>query len=1356
MLSRSEVPVVWLRFKGGVFEGSDGDDTDDGRGNAASRRQGSMTTSYGTSVASFVPRIIERRIVSQAGPVAEPGEVTFQAGVLFADISGFTALTERLARAGPHGAEELTRLLNLYFGSIIDHVEMAGGDVLKFAGDALLAIWPASDDAQAMRTVVQRIADVTETLQARMHEYEVAPGVRLSMKLAIGAGEVKVEHLGGVFDRWEFLISGTPLAQLGRANDAAGPGDIVLAEEAAACLPSDWRTLELVAPGVLRLEPGSSLTTYTETTPPRPTLSDDETDQLLAFLPAAIRGRVAAGYADWLCELREVSVVFMNLPGFGVNTPLDEAQDTMRTLQAALYRYEGSINKMSVDDKGVSLIGVLGLPPLSHRDDPERAVRAAMDMQGALRELGLRSAVGVCTGLAFCGVVGNDRRREYTVMGDVVNLSARLMQAANGGVLVDESTARGASERVAFEALDPIAVKGKSGLIPVFVPRDQPVVDPELTRATVVLGRDAEREQLGRLIDAAIAGEATNRIGISAEPGLGKWALVSELIGRATQSGVDCLVVAGDSLDSVSPFRAFREPLRNALGLAADADFEALKSALAPDVRSAIGVGADISSGGLVGEQSLSLLAEVFGNDMVAGAPLVSLEGEKRRSATLDAVSELVGELMQRSPLLLTIKDWQLLDESSQMVAVHLMKSLPALPLVATMRSDSGRDGSPVPDWLNGEDAQHLRLGALTDDAIVQLACKRLGCDELDESLRSLLLYRSAGNPMYCEELLASFEASNSLIAQAGIASVTAQALADAHVPASLYALVAARVDRLSADAQMTLKVASVVGSPFAIELVAKLHPHSPHPKALSGEVQALVAAELIAPVELGSSAEFGRPPFYAFRKSVVRDIAYGLMLYSQRRGLHRRMAEWIETHMADELAGHFAALGRHWARSIDTGNVEPEAVRQATSRLQRAGDRAARSYANVEAASLYREALDALVTLPAGLERNERELALLLKLGAPLMATSSYADREVSEVYDRARSLGEVLGHHAPLFGAVRGLWQGAVGRSDYDRATALAGEMVKLAEQIGEPATLIEAHRAVGNSAFWPGSFDTARNAMERAATLMAQQPDAPLPEGFSQDPEIANRGLLAWTLASTGHAVSALVQIDEAVARGESLQHPFSMAYAHGAAMWTAFILRDTSLALEHANITSGISESAGIPYFLVAAKVVAGWAQACHGDRDAAGRIGEVLAGWRESSGGIGMALFLHAEAEALLAGGNHTAALTRLNDPLLTERLKVERWYLADVRRQLGECYWHQGKETEALRALRDARRIATEQGARIAALRIVCFEAQMRARPQDRAALDAALHALPERYAAGTVAAAVVLLGQGVSSPLAD
>src|SRR5262249_48895505 len=162
-------------------------------------------------------------------------------------------------------------------------------------------------------------------------------------------------------------------------------------------------------------------------------------------------------------------------------------QNVMQGLQTAIYRYEGSVNKLSVDDKGATLVAGFGLPPLSHEDDPARGVQAALAIESKLQELGVACAIGVITGRAFCGIVGGERRREYTIMGDVVNLAARLMQAAKGTVLCDAATYQASQARLAFDELPAIHVKGKSDAIAIYRPRGISLATARLETGTARL-----------------------------------------------------------------------------------------------------------------------------------------------------------------------------------------------------------------------------------------------------------------------------------------------------------------------------------------------------------------------------------------------------------------------------------------------------------------------------------------------------------------------------------------------------------------------------------------------------------------------------------------------------------------------------------------------------------------------------------------------------------------------------------------------------------------------------------------------------------------------------------------------------
>ena len=178
-------------------------------------------TAYLNALASYLPKLLVERANDGRISGKEPSSEEFHSALLFADVSGFTRLTETLTARGPAGTEHLTQVLNLYFGQIIDLVHQWGGDVVKFAGDAMIALWLTPNGANEATACAL-------ALQRSLHHYDVGDGLHLSMKVAVGAGTVSFAQLGGVFDRWEFLVCGSPLEQVGIANGLAVPGDVVI------------------------------------------------------------------------------------------------------------------------------------------------------------------------------------------------------------------------------------------------------------------------------------------------------------------------------------------------------------------------------------------------------------------------------------------------------------------------------------------------------------------------------------------------------------------------------------------------------------------------------------------------------------------------------------------------------------------------------------------------------------------------------------------------------------------------------------------------------------------------------------------------------------------------------------------------------------------------------------------------------------------------------------------------------------------------------------------------------------------------------------------------------------------------
>lgn len=1258
---------------------------------------------YLATLASFTPAMILRQANAGAGTVVQASQERFDAAVLFVDVAGFTALTEALAARGAAGAEDLTALLNRYFGQIIDAVVDRGGDIVKFAGDALIALWPAGESASLAEQTL-RVADCALRMQARLNDYEVAEGFRLKIKLAIGAGEVLAERLGGVYDRWELLIAGDALRQIGVGNDHAKPGDVIISQEAR-ILVADRIEGEEVPDGARRLQ---RLIGRAPLAPPPvvPAPEPAAGPALRAFIPAAVRSRLEADQLAWLGELRRVSVLFINLPDFNVATPLDKAQEAMRAAQMAIYRFEGSINKMSVDDKGASLIAVFGLPPLAHGDDPERAVRAAVAARAAFGGLGFRAWIGVTTGTAFCGAVGNERRREYTIMGDVVNLSARLMQAAGGGksgqpieggILCDAATWTAAVARLGFATLAPIKVKGKAAAIEIYRPvpqmRPAPEAAPGRHRIRIV-GRESERQEIVGLLDRLGSERQPQRMLVLGEAGIGKSRLMQDAIGLASERGMFPLVGAGDPIETTTPYRAWRQVFERLLAEDTRADDAASRAA----VMDALPADPQVL-------RDAPLLEAVLPYDWPDNDFTRGLSGKARGDRTRALLTAILREMSRQVLLLIVIEDAQWLDSASLALLRDVMRSD---IMCATIASARPMDGEPPGEWteiLATPGIARLTVGPLGPAALAELGQRRLGVERLPEALVTFVAERSEGNPMFAEELLFTLRDNGTVELRDGEARIAAgrEKPASWQLPSTVEGLIAERIDRLSPAEQMTMKVASVIGRVFAHSTLANIHPSEEMHHELERHCQSLAQLELTPPVKSQSllgAAGAASGGSYKFKSNLLKDVAYNRMLFSQRRELHRKLAEWLETQGDTEQAAMAPLLAFHWRRAAEDRVIEPAAALKAATYSAKAGSHAMKLHALKEAIGFWNEGIELLHKLPDSEERARHELRVLLELGPAQVAAGSFSAPDVEASFDRARRLCERIGRHAQLFRAVRGLWQVRIGQAAYEAARQLAEELLILALKDGDSALRLEAHRAAGTTAFWVGDLAKARHHLTHAVELYDAVRHRALAQLYGQDPCVAARVILSWTLAAQGEAALTREQANAAEAWAGELQHPFTLAYAHGGAMWAGYFLGERPEAAAAAQRCADLSLERGFPYLVTAGRVVHGWAEGATAEVEGAVRA------WRQASGGIGMAIFLIVQAEAQVEAGRPAEALQSLNDPMLVERYRHEGWINALYHRVRGAALAAQGDEGGARDAYAIGRDVAERQGAGLHVARI--------------------------------------------------
>jgi len=932
-------------------------------------------------LASLVPKSLLQHIAVNSEILQTPLQEPLKAAVLFTDISGFTALTERLAQRGPDGAEELTKHLNAYFGQLIQLISDRGGDIIKFAGDAMLAIWPATDDS--LVTATYRAAECSLAILEKLSHY-VAGDVRLTLHIGIGAGDLMSLHVGGVNEYWEYLVAGQPLGQMALAEVEAKSGEACISPEGWALIQNYYEGTPLES-GVVRLNKvknksndlfGSDYPTDEEnlvtsgqlgksssqfpipqsqfSNPNSPILMPEMVKALRGYISPDILVRLEAGQSQWLSELRRVTVLFVGLPPVKDLTPaaLKQIQSCTQIIQSVLFQYEGTLRKVMMDDKGLVAIAAFGLPPISHEDDSARGVQAAQAIQNQLQKLGFNAKIGITTGRVYCGTVGSEYRREYTVLGDVVNLSARLMQAATNDILCEEATYLEAKERLQFESLEPIRVKGKSRLIKIYRPTGQ-VTAGKSNRQTLedesqIVGRANERSQLALQLQAFLENKISSVIIISGEPGIGKSRLVEDFIAAARGKKAGILFGYADAIEKSTPYYVWRKVFSQVfdLDLEDPNNLENTQQTNQPITNNQQQKVLEFFAQNQELLDLAPLLNLVLPLDLPETELTASLSGKARAEKTNKFLAEILQISAQESPKVLVLEDAHWLDSASWTLALQASQEVQPLLLVISTRPLTEQPPEDYLQLLRSPQTQHLQLQVLDQSDTLQLVCQRLGVDTLPLSVANLIAQKAQGNPFFSEEIAYALRDAGLIVMRDGRCYLPpgVSDLDNLNLPDTVQGVITSRIDRLSPSLQLTLKVASAIGRAFDFEILQEIHPIEADKEQLTDYLKQLAVFDLTPLVTPEPKLA------YIFKHIITQEVSYNLMLFAQRRSLHQLVAEWYEQLYGQEISEYYEILAYHYEQA--------EIWEKALDYLMKAGQKAQRAYVNPEALSHYNRAL--------------------------------------------------------------------------------------------------------------------------------------------------------------------------------------------------------------------------------------------------------------------------------------------------------------------------------------------------------------------------------------------------------------
>jgi class 3 adenylate cyclase/tetratricopeptide (TPR) repeat protein len=842
----------------------------------------------------YVPRILlDRLVTAPAEPVLRE-----EGTIVFIDLSGFTRLSERLSRMGKEGAEHVVETINSCFTVLLSDAYQMGGSLLKFGGDALL-LW-FEGEGHPLRGCASAVA-MRRTLRQIGRIRTGGGQVVLRMSVGIHSATYETFLVGG--SHREYLIAGPAVSKVVELEATASAGQILVSDSTARLLPER----SVGAP----CGPGLLLSRAPQPSSWMPERSDElpADDAVADCLSIAVREHLRNAPAA--PEHRPATVAFLQygdldqrIATAGPEAAADALNELVGAAQQAADRYGICFLNSDIAADGGKLLFSAGAPR-AVGDDEERMLLAMRQIVDCETTLPVR--VGVNRGHTFTGEVGPEYRRTYVVMGDVVNLAARLSAKARWGtVLTTEGALQRSRTRFATTSLPPFTVKGKRRPIEAFEVENAlrtAAVAPRAERLPL-FGREREVEILKRSIDRARGGRG-GLIELVGETGSGKSRLLAEA--RQLAHGMRFMHATCETYTQMIPYFSWREPLRQLLGLSSeDPDSLALDRLQA---------NLEMFAPELLPWQPLIAIA--LGVEMPLTREVEELSPDFRTGKLHEVVLRFLAPALA-TPTLVEIEHAHLMDEASAALLHALCETLtPSSWLIIATRRDV-KGGLVAPP----ESTIHIDLGLLSREDALALAeatpeAELLPPDIIDEAVE-----RAGGSPEFLLDLLA------------------AAASGSGELPGSIEAAASARLDALLPGDRAMVRRAAVLGLSFHAKRLEHVLPNdAPRPDVATWQrLQSVFAQDPDGHIR--------------FKRPALREVAYETLPFRLRRELHAALATALEPLLGVDVDADPAVLSLHFTLAGD--------YHRAWRYAKAAAERAVAKFAQADAVRLYRRAIEA------------------------------------------------------------------------------------------------------------------------------------------------------------------------------------------------------------------------------------------------------------------------------------------------------------------------------------------------------------------------------------------------------------
>lgn len=1007
-------------------------------------------------VSTFIPGQLVQEKMNRPVAGLVRGEI-LRGSLLFSDVSGFTALSEKLAVYGPQGAERLTSAMNRYFTAMLEIISRSGGTLIKFAGDATLVYFPGQPRGAQAAAAVRAGLRMLRAIQEFDHLDTPAGPVSLKMKVGVASGGFLAASIGNE-QRTEYAVLGDAVVQTMKCEGQASPGQVVVNQATADLLDERFERRELakgftvvravqeeeigeyeISPQKRRARGAIPWSASPQALVAQMTVALRQLNSLVPYLASELVDRLITHSRQRAVEseYRPTTVLFLNFTGAedllarwgddGAARLTTLLSGYFNAMQEVITRFGGIISRIDPYSKGTKMLALFGAP-VTHEDDPQRCVSAALAMNAELAGLNerwrnrfgrylppdhpsdlIQHRIGITQGTTYAGEVGSSSRREYTVMGDDVNLAARLMGAADmGQVLISQRVFAAVSDYFITSTLHPIKVKGKTKPIPIHQvdgAREDTLLN-RIRNRTALVGRQTELAKAQCGLQRALAGDGSV-LTIEGPAGIGKSHLVDNLLQPRLAGAARLITHACRAYATDVPYGAWNALLRELAGISgldgARASAEkfhrwtgdlGVRPEFIPALAELMGIApqveekdqAEIAAKSSDGQRD-SLTAMLRqggrqrrGSDLTALQQLSAAEftsgrfwksarvdvRQAQQQRLIDAVGELLEKQSGQQPVVILLEDAHWLDGHSRKLLAVLDNRTHNLPLaVVLVQRDEVASADQVGEVLSLASLELPETSALVAHILVA-------------DLAEVIQQQSRGSPLVVEEIARWVKHSLNLDAEELKKILQSSDL--------LQKIVLSGLEALPEIQREILRAAAVIGQEFRFGEVQALLPKLADASALVSPLRALVRQNLITLLEAGIDAR------YAFQQSVVRETLDSNLSFERRRTLHGMLAEYLTTRSVRRretqsrlaaLLGSGGDINPAQEAEIIAGHFsQAEEKFRAAEYYLEAGRLYQQHMVPERAAAAYEAALANLAALPGGEESSAGAVRLPSQLG--------------------------------------------------------------------------------------------------------------------------------------------------------------------------------------------------------------------------------------------------------------------------------------------------------------------------------------------------------------------------------------